>query len=120
MLTRQQVFDVLKQRNAVAKEHIMREHAGLFANEEDAQLDDLLAAVVPLKSATLQRLVVPAEVVGQSIRQAQFQRRFGHQVVAIEAADGSMQSPPDLDRPLESNYHLLVIVELGANGAAKV
>ena len=96
----------------------LREHAGLFAADEDAQLDEFLAAVAPLKHSTLQRLMVPIEVVGQSIRQAQFQRRYGHQIVGIEAEDGSLHSPPDLDRPLASGDRLLAIVERGTNGEA--
>jgi CIC family chloride channel protein len=115
MLTRERVYAVLKERNAVAKQHILREHAGLFAGDEDSQLDEFLAAVTPLKSSTLRRLAVPSEIVGQTIRQAQVQNGFGHQVVAIEAANGSLQSPPDLDRPLVSSDHLLVIAELAAS-----
>ena len=118
MLARERVFDVLKERNAAAREHILREHGGLFATEEDSQLDEFLAAVAPLQNATLRRLMVPTEFVGQSIRQMQQHDRFSHQVMAIEAANGSLQAPPDLDRRLESTDHLLVIAELGAEVAA--
>ncbi len=119
MLTRRtRVRCVRKQRNAMAKEHIIREHAGLFTIEQDAQLEEFMAALAPLQNGTLQRLMVPLDIVGQSIRQSQFQRRFGHQVVAIEAADGTLQSPPDLDRPLKTGDRLLAIVELAGKAGA--
>jgi CIC family chloride channel protein len=109
MLTRERVFDILKERNAAAKAHIMREHAGLFATEKDGQLDEFLAAVTPLDNATLRRIMVPALLAGLTIREAQARGAYAHQIVAIEAANGALQSPPNLDRPLDVSDHLLVI-----------
>ena len=88
---------------------VLREHAGLSAFEQEAQLQQLVMGVAPLRTDMIQRLIVPLQAVGQSLRQADFRRRFGAQVIAIEQSDGSYECPPDPDRPLTTKERLLAV-----------
>ncbi len=110
MLTRSRVYALLKEQIAASKEHILQEHSGLLAIEEEAMLEHLLMAVLPVEGARVERLMVPIEMEGQSIRQSRFQTRYGRQLIAIEEPDGFIQCPPDLDLPLKSHHRLLAIV----------
>jgi CIC family chloride channel protein len=118
MLTRNQVYLFLKAQIAASKQHILQEHAGLKAIEEEAGLEQLLMAVLPAEGARVERLTIPIEMEGQSIRQSRFQSRYGSQVIAIVESDGRIQSPPDLDRPLSSQHRFLTIV--GINQPTKL
>jgi K+/H+ antiporter YhaU regulatory subunit KhtT len=77
--------------------------------DQEARLDNLLAAVSPQGDAPIQRLLVPLDALGKSIRQCGFRSRFGVQIVAVELADGTVQMPPDLDRPLRETDRLLTL-----------
>ncbi len=120
MLTRHRVFDAVMHQVEVSREFIMREYAGLLAIDQEARLENLLTALAPAPTAHVKRLMVPLELIGQSIRQSQFRTRYGGQIVAIEEPDGTVQCPPDLDRPLETHHRLLAIVANQAAGAQAV
>ncbi len=110
MLTRQHVFDAVQQRIAAMQKVLLREHAGLAAMQHEGQLHLLVAGVSQEKTDRIQRLIVPIQAVGQSLRQADFRRQFGAQVIAIEQPDGRIQCPPDLDAPLHTDQRLVAIV----------
>lgn len=110
MLTRQAVFEALRRQIAERQVSVLREHAGLSAIDQEGQMQQLLMAVSPARTDRIQRLLVPLQAVGQSLRAADFRRRFGVQVIAIEMADGSVQCPPELDAPLRTDQRLLAVV----------
>ncbi|MEN6493887.1 MAG: chloride channel protein [Thermoguttaceae bacterium] len=111
MLARRRVFDAVMRQAEASREFIAREYAGLLAIDQEARLENLLTTLAPTPTARIKRLMVPLELLGKSIRQSQFRSRYGGQIIAIEDSDGSLQCPPDLDRPLESQQRLLALVE---------
>jgi len=113
MLTRASVFEATAKRIEASRKAILEEYQGLLAIDQEARLDSLLAAVSPQGDAPIQRLLVPLDALGKSIRQCGFRSRFGVQIVAVELADGAVQMPPDLDRPLHETDRLLTLRENG-------
>lgn len=111
MLPRRRVFDAVMQQAEASREFIAREYAGLLAIDQEARLENLLTTLAPAPTTRIKRLMVPLELLGKSIRQSQFRTRYGGQIIAVEESDGSLQCPPDLDRPLESQQRLLALVE---------
>jgi CIC family chloride channel protein len=110
MLTRRRVFEVIRQQVEISKRYIVEEHAGLLAIEQEARLESLLMLAASSPAAGLQQLMVPIEVAGRSLRQSQFGTRYAVQVLAIREPDGTLQCPPDLDRPLHADLRLLAVV----------
>ncbi|MHC5001802.1 MAG: chloride channel protein, partial [Planctomycetota bacterium] len=108
MLSRRQVVDRLHEQLRRARVAAFREHAGLTALERDVQLDQLLLGVSE-QHAHVERLFVPLEALGLSLRESDLRRRFGIQVIAVEQRDGSITCPPDLDAPLRVEQRLLAI-----------
>lgn len=113
MLTRASVFEATAKRIEASRKAILEEYQGLLAIDQEARLDSLLAAVSPAGDAPIQRLLVPLDALGKTIRQCGFRSRFGVQIVAVELADGGAQMPPDLDRPLRESDRLLTLRENG-------
>ncbi|GMU38100.1 MAG: chloride channel protein [Phycisphaerae bacterium] len=116
MLTRRRVFEALREHILDMQKHVFREHEGLAAMEREGQIDQLITAVAPQRTDHVQRLLVPLDAIGKSLREADFRRAFGAHVVAIEQPDGSLQCPPDIDAPLNSGQRLLAIVDRAGTG----
>ncbi|MFQ5415126.1 MAG: chloride channel protein, partial [Phycisphaerae bacterium] len=110
MLTRTRVFEAVQRRIADMHQSALREHTGLAAIEQEAHMQQLMLGVSAERSDKIQRLLVPLQAVGQSLRDADFRRQFGVQVIAIEQPDGTMQCPPDIDAPLRTEQRLVAIV----------
>ncbi len=110
MFARNDVYDRVRQQMEKLRKDLLAEHTGLAAIEHEEQLHQLVMGVSTPKRDMIQRLLVPMQVVGQSLREADFRRRFGVQVIAVEQPDGSMQCPPDPDAPLRTNQRLVAIV----------
>ena len=109
MLSRRDVIDKLHRELERSHEAAFREHLGLRAIKEDVRIDQLIMGL-PAEHADVQRLFVPMDALGKSLRDCDFRRQFNAQVIAIEQRDGSMQCPPDLDLPLSSDQRLLAVV----------
>ncbi len=110
MLSRERVFQAIRDNLAETQEQMFREHAGLAAIEQEGQLQQLVMGVSPMGQDMIQRLLVPMDAVGRSLREADFRRHYGAQVIAIEQPDGRIECPPNLDRPLETHQRLLAVV----------
>lgn len=109
MLTRARVFQAAARQIEASRREILEEYQGLLAMDQEARLDNLLSAVSPSGEASVQRLLVPLDALGKSIRHCGFRSRFGLQIMAVELADGTVQIPPDLDRPLRESDRLLTL-----------
>jgi CIC family chloride channel protein len=116
MLTRARIFETLQRSIAETQQAMLIEHAGLSAIERESQLQQLVMGVSPMRKDMIQRLLVPMDAVGQSLREADFRRRYGAQVIGIEQSDGSLQCPPNLEAPLQTGQRLLAIVGEGLDG----
>jgi len=109
-LTREGIFNAVRGQIEKMQQSTMREHRGLAAIGQEGQLQELLAGFVPQRKHKVQRLFVPLQAVGHSLREADFRRHFGAQVIAIEQADGSIQCPPDIDAPLRTEQRLVALL----------
>jgi CIC family chloride channel protein len=109
MLTRRRVVDRLHEELARSHETAFQEHLSLRAIMEDMRLDQLIMHV-PGEHSDIQRLFVPIEATGKSLRECDFRRKYNIEVIAIEESDGSYECPPDPDRPLTTKERLLAVV----------
>ena len=110
MLTRERIFDRLREGIARMQSHMLEEHGGLKALDSEGRLQQLMMGVAPAQKDMIQRLIVPMDAVGKSLRQTDFRRTYGAQIIAVEKPDGAIQCPPDLDAPLATGQRLLAIV----------
>ncbi len=110
MISRKAIYDTLRRHVDETQKLVLLEYSGLSGIEREGQLEQLSMGVSMMRKDVVKRLIVPLQAIGQSLREADFRRQFGAQVVAIEEPDGSVQCPPDLDTPLHSGQRLLAIV----------
>jgi CIC family chloride channel protein len=110
MLTRQHVYEAIHEQINAMREMLLREHAGLAAIDQEDQLHQLVMGVPASKKESVQRLFVPMSAVGQSLRESDFRRQYGIQVIGIEQPDGTLQCPPDPDHVLDTDHRLVAIV----------
>ncbi|MBN4060877.1 chloride channel protein [bacterium AH-315-I18] len=109
MLERKSIVDHLHDRLAQTHTQAFSEYEGLSALEADLHVDQLILGVSQ-QHANIQKLFVPLQVVGQSLKECDFRKQFNAQVIAIEQPDGTLQTPPDLDAPLRTDQRLLTVV----------
>lgn len=114
MLSRRRVVDRLRTHFETSRQAMLEEHSGLAAIGKDLQLQQLMLTIAPVKTDRVQRLFVPIDLIGKSLREADFRQRYGAAVIAIEHRDGTFDCPPDLDAPLQTAHRLLVIVDESA------
>lgn len=110
MLDRERIFAEIRENLAETQKMMFREHVGLAAIEQEGQLQHLVMGVVPKGRDMIQRLLVPMDAVGRSLRETDFRRRYGAQVIAVEHPDGTVECPPNLDEPLKTGQRLMAIV----------
>jgi len=110
MLPRRAIHDTIRSRTSELRGHLQREHAGLIAVEQDEQLYQLMLGVSAERPQSIQRMAVPYEVVGKSIRESNFAQEYNAQVIGVLHADGRLQCPPDIDAPLQADQFLVVIM----------
>lgn len=118
MLPRRAIHDTIRSRTSELRGHLQREHAGLVAVEQDEQLYQLMLGVSAEQPQAIGRMPVPFEVLGRSIRESNFGREYGVQVIGIVKSDGRLQCPPDIDAPLRTDQSLVVITAQPAEATA--
>jgi CIC family chloride channel protein len=109
MLTRRRVVDRLHEELDRSHEAAFQEHLSLRAIKADLRLDQLVMRV-PGRHSDIQRLFVPIDAIGKSLREADFRRKYNAEVIAIEESDGSHECPPNPDRALTTKERLLAVV----------
>jgi CIC family chloride channel protein len=118
VLRRQAIHEAVRGRFEELRGLLHQEHGELAALQEDAQLYQLVLGVAGTQADTIQRIPVPPEVLGKSLRETDFRKKYLAQVIGIQGADGKLVCPPDVDMPLTPDQILLVIRhENGAMGA---
>jgi CIC family chloride channel protein len=110
MLTRHDVYRAVKVKLDELRKHLVLEHEALAAMEQEETLHQLVMGIPADKTTNVQRLIVPLQAIGRSLRETDFRRQFGVQVIAIEQPDGSIQCPPDVEAPLRTNQRLIGII----------
>lgn len=110
MLSRHEVYAAVREQLDQMRSHLLLEHEGLAAIDREENLHQLVMGVAAPKTENIQRLLVPIQAVGRSLRESDFRREFGVQVIAVEMPDGTIQCPPDPDAPLQTSHRLVAIV----------
>jgi CIC family chloride channel protein len=110
MLTRTHIYEAVQRGIDQMRQVLLSEHEGLAAIDQEDHLHQLVMGVPAAKKEVVQRLLVPLEALGHSLRESDFRRQFGIQVVALEQPDGTLQCPPDPDTPLLPGHRLVAIV----------
>ena len=100
VLERSAMLVALREHAADRSAAALREHAAFSTLANDAELNALFGELGATRGGHLVRMHVPSDVIGLSLRDADFRRRFGLHIIAIEAASGELMAPPDPLRPL--------------------
>lgn len=111
MVTRRIVHAQVVARLREVREDLLREHAGLAAIEEESQLVHLMSGIPGAEAGRIERIPVDPELVGRSLREADFRRRHGAVVLAVVTGDRRTQCPPDPARPLRADDRLVVLLQ---------
>lgn len=111
MIARERVYKRIQQHVAERQRQMLSEHTGLAAMQQEAEIQELVLGAGEARKNRFERIMVPIDAVGQSLRQADFRRRYHAQVIAIEQPTGEVQCPPNLDAPLAASQRLLVLAE---------
>lgn len=101
-------------RGQMADEHSL---LSLLEQDEESQVEAKAGrtAQTALRGAAIRRMGVPESAIGLSLRDADFRRTQGVQVVGIELPDGVLLCPPDVSRPLTGEETLLTLQAAPAN-----
>jgi CBS domain-containing protein len=110
MITAESVYRAIRDQLDQMKTHLFAEHGELAVIESEETFHQLALGTSLASVNSIQRLMVPLQVIGRSLRESDFRSAFGIQVIAIEYPDGSIQCPPDVNAPLRTNQRLIGIV----------
>jgi CIC family chloride channel protein len=109
MLTRSRVYDALRGHLERMRQSLLAEHAGIAAIEEQSELVHLLGAMSSIDTGRVERVPVDAELAGRSLREIDYRRTRGAEVLAIQTRERRFLCPPDPGRPLAEGDVLLVL-----------
>jgi len=109
MHSRSDIYGAIGKRLDDMREHFLLEHEDLAAIQREEAIHHLITGVSLGKSENIQLLFIPIQAVGKSLRESNLLEEFGVRVIAIEQADGTIQFPPDMDSPLQTNQRLIAI-----------
>jgi len=109
VLERGAMLKALRQQAAARSAAALREHSAFSTLANDVKLDALFAELGPSHGEHIIRMRVPDDVIGLSLREADFRRRYGAHVIAIEVKGGELLAPPDPLRPLGKDDVLIVM-----------
>ncbi len=118
MFSRRHVVDALFERLGQIQASVFSEHESLIAIQPELRAGQLLAGTVS-RHARVERLFVPMQCLGKSLRASDFANQFNAQVIAVEQRDGTLQCPPDPDSPLRSDHRLIAVVWTEQDEAAE-
>ncbi len=66
------VFEAIRGHVEQTQTLVLKEHGGLAAIDQEGQLQQLVMGTSPTKTDMIQRLLVPLQAVGKSLREADF------------------------------------------------
>jgi len=109
MLTRGAIVAALQARMSEQRAHLLREHAPIAMLAGESQIEQMISELPAARRGTVQRMPVPEEIAGKSLRECDFRRRFGRDVIAVQTASGEVIAPPDPGRALAGDDVLIVL-----------
>jgi K+/H+ antiporter YhaU regulatory subunit KhtT len=98
----------LRQRLADQRYHLLREHSGLTALAQESLIENLLSEISSHTKGKVQRMHVPQEIAGKSLKESGFRARYESHVIAIQRATGELITAPDPDHVLLKEDTLIV------------
>src|ERR1041384_3230812 len=108
MLTREAILKALRKRLADQRYHLLREHAGLTALAQENLIEGLLSEISGHTQGKVQRMGVPSDVAGKSLKESGFRERYDSHVIAIQKTTGELITAPDADHILLKEDTLIV------------
>jgi len=115
MLSRAAILKALRKRLADQRYHLLREHSGLTALAEEGLLENLLSEISSHAGGKVQRMSVPNDVVGKTLKESGFRERYLSQVIAVQKSTGELVTAPDPDLVLMKEDTLIVFKEPGGD-----
>jgi K+/H+ antiporter YhaU regulatory subunit KhtT len=109
MLTRSGVYETVRGHLERMRQSLLREHAGIAAIEEQSELVHLLGAMSSVETGSVERVPVGPELAGRSLREIDYRRTRGAEVLAIQTRERRFLCPPDPGRPLAPGDVLVVL-----------
>lgn len=110
VLPRSSIHRAVRQAVELERSHLLKEHSSIAALDHDRQLEALLSRLPQANRGTVQKIAVPEDAAGRSLRESDFRKRYGWEVIAIQPASGELQAPPDPSRPLKKDDTLIVLL----------
>jgi len=108
MLSREAIMRAFRKRLADQRFHLLREHSGLTALAHESLIENLLSEISSHTKGRVQRMNVPAEIAGQSLKESGFRARYDSHVIAIQRPTGELITAPDPDHVLLREDTLIV------------
>lgn len=109
ILERDTMLKALREHVAARSAAALREHAAFSSLANDVELDTLFAELGSQRGEHITRMRVPDDVLGLSLKEADFRSRYGAHVIAIETVSGKLLAPPDPQRSLKKEDILVVM-----------
>lgn len=120
VLARKALLLALHAHASQRRDAALREHAAFAALANDVELEALFTELKTHRGEQIERVRVPGDVAGQSLRDIDYRRRYGAHVIAIETASGELLAPPDPLRPLAGGDVLVVMRTPQSSGISPV
>jgi K+/H+ antiporter YhaU regulatory subunit KhtT len=108
MLSRDAIMKALRKRLADQRYHLLREHSGLTALAQESLIENLLSEISSHTKGKVQRMSVPEEIAGKSLKESGFRSRYESQVIAIQRATGELIAAPDPEHVLLKEDTLII------------
>jgi CIC family chloride channel protein len=108
MLSRDAILKALRKRLADQRYHMLREHTGLTALAQENLIESLISEIANHTQGKVQRMSVPEEIAGKSLKESGFRARFESQVIAIQRSSGELIAAPDPEYVLLREDTLIV------------
>ncbi|MFO0576154.1 MAG: chloride channel protein [Polyangia bacterium] len=118
VLQREELLKALREHSAQRSAAALREHSAFSMLANDVELDALSAELGTRRGDHIARQRVPDDIAGLSLREADYRRRYGAQVIAIETSAGELLAPPDPLRPLGREDVLVVMRPRAPSGVS--
>jgi CIC family chloride channel protein len=117
MLSREAIMKALRKRLADQRYHLLREHSGLTTLAQESLIENLLSEIASHTKGQVQRMNVPEEIAGKSLKESGFRARYESHVIAIQRASGELITAPDPDHVLRKEDTLIVFKDADDDGA---
>jgi CIC family chloride channel protein len=111
MLSRGAILKALRKSMADQRYHLLREHSGLTALAQEALIENLLSEFSTHPGGKIQRMNVPEDVAGKTLKDSRFRERYDSQVIAVQKPTGELVTAPDPEYVLLKEDTLIVFKE---------